>query len=114
MRWLLHGPMTSAVADALRRHGHAVESIDPMPQTPEELLKTAQQKQLDVVTTDASVVAAAKKFDRSIVFLQLAGSEIEQDDAIDRLFARYKRLSPGRIYTVTASRVKIRQISSAR
>jgi nucleoside-diphosphate-sugar epimerase len=114
MRWVLHGPMTSAVADALRRHGHAVESIDPKPKTPDELLKAAQQKQLDVLTTDASVVAAAKRFDRSIVFLQLAGSEVEQNDAIDRLFERYKRLSPGRIYTVTASRVKIRQISGAR
>jgi hypothetical protein len=114
MRWVLHGPMTSAVADALRRHGHVVESIDPMPKTPDELLKAARRKQLDVLTTDASVVAAAKRFDRSIVFLQLAGSEVEQNDAIDRLFERYKRLGPGRIYTVTASRVKIRQISGAR
>ena len=31
-------------------------------------------------------------------------------DAIDRLFARYKRLSPRRLYTVTATRVKIRQL----
>src|SRR5204862_5765543 len=111
---LLHGSMTNAVADALRRHGHAVESLDPMPQTPEELLEMARQKQLDVVTSDANLVNTAKRFERLIVFFQLSGSDVEQDDAIDRLFERYKRLSPGRIYTVTASRVKIRQISGAR
>jgi hypothetical protein len=44
------------------------------------------------------------------VFLQLEGGDVEQDDAIDRLFARYKRLSPGRMYTVTGTRVKIRQL----
>jgi len=106
--------MTNAVADALRRHGHAVESLDPMPQTPEELLEMARQKQLDVVTSDANAVNTPNRFERSMLFLQLSGSDVEQDDAIDRLFERYKRLSPGRIYTVTASRVKIRQISGAR
>jgi hypothetical protein len=114
MRWLLHGPMTSAVADALRRHGHAVDSVDPMPQTPKELLEMARQKQLDLVTTDASLVNTAKGFDRSIVFLQLSGNDAAQNDAIERLFARYKRLSPGRIYTVTASRVKVKQMPGAR
>jgi hypothetical protein len=49
-------------------------------------------------------------FGRSIVFLQLEGGDVEQDDAIDRLFKRYKRLSPGRLYTVTTSRVKVRQL----
>jgi hypothetical protein len=29
---------------------------------------------------------------------------------VDRLFDRYKRLSPGRLYTVTGSRVKVRQL----
>ena len=42
------------------------------------------------------------------MYLQLEGGDVEQDDAIDRLFARYKRLTPGRLYTVTASRVKVR------
>src|SRR4051812_31936875 len=106
MRWLLHGPMNGAVADALRRHGHAVEQLDSPPQRLDELLKTAHQKQLDVLTTDAALVAASAqlvtKFDRCVVFLQLQGGEVEQDDAIDRLFKRYKRLTPGRVYTVTA------------
>jgi hypothetical protein len=116
MRWVLHGPLTSAVADALKRHKHQVvaplESPDPT-----EFLKLAHKQQLDVLTADGALVDAiyAQKipFGRSIVFLQLKGSEVEQDDAIDRLFARYKRLTPGRLYTVTATRVKIRQLPSA-
>jgi hypothetical protein len=46
------------------------------------------------------------------VFLQLPGADVEQDDAIDRLFTRYKRLTPGRLYTVTETRVKVRQLPS--
>jgi hypothetical protein len=71
-------------------------------------------KQLDVVTNDAEIARSAsgleKKIDRSIVYLQLAGGDVEQDDAIDRLFARYKRLSPKKLYTVTETRVKVRQM----
>ena len=37
----------------------------------------------------------------------------DQGRAIERLFERYQRLTPGRLYTVTASRVKIRQLPGA-
>jgi hypothetical protein len=74
----------------------------------------ARAAQLDICTTDAALSAAPFLlkfwFNRSIVYLQLEGGEVEQDDAIDRLFARYKRLTPGRLYTVTGSRVKVRQL----
>jgi hypothetical protein len=118
MRWLLHGNLAPAVADALKRRGDTpltlaeagIETTDPA-----ELLKVAHQKQLDLMTTDTRLVnlpfeREGVAFGRSIVFLQLAGGEVEQDDAIERLFKRYKRLTPGRLYTVTASRVKIRQL----
>ena len=98
------------------RHGHTATPIDHSFDDSAELFKHAHQKQLDLITTDRSLVDHAgdlrKKFDRSIVYLQLAGGEIEQDDAIDRLFTRYKRLKPGMLYTVTETRVKIRQLSS--
>jgi len=119
MRWLLHGPMTTAVGEALRRHGHKaqdmIETGLPPASDPAQVLKAAQAGQLDVLTTDAVLSAAPFlmddfAFNRSIVYLQLEGGDVEQDDAIDRLFARYKRLSPGRLYTVTASRVKVRQL----
>jgi hypothetical protein len=110
--------MTSAVADALVRHGHVAKSMNDLNLPPEmssgDVLKAAAQAQLDIVTTnDALVVAPFEQgvaFPRSIVYLQLEGGDVEQDDAIDRLFKRYKRLTPGRLYTVTATRVKIRQL----
>ena len=122
MRWLLHGPMTTAVADALRRNGHQAtlmtEAGLPTETSPADVLLFAHKAQLDVLTTDGTLAEAPslldKPFGRSIVYLQLEGGDVEQDDAIDRLFDRYKRLSPGRLYTVTASRVKIRQLPGGR
>jgi hypothetical protein len=117
MRWLVHAAVTPAAVDALRRHGHqthtaAEAKVDPAGEI--EILKQAHKLQLDVITGDPALVAAAlgskSAFGRSIVFLQLAGGDVEQDDAIDRLFKRYKRLTPGRLYTVTETRVKIRQL----
>jgi CheY-like chemotaxis protein len=120
MRWLLHGSLAHAIAEALKRHGHQVTTLQDAKIESEdltELLQQAHKQQLDVITADAQVpdIVFQQKipFGRSIVFLQLAGGDVEQDDAIDRLFERYKRLSPGRLYTVTATRVKIRQLPSA-
>jgi hypothetical protein len=114
----MHGPMTSAVAEALVRHGHVAKTMSDLNLPPEasveDVLKIASAAQLDIVTTDGALVAAPFElgiaFPRSIVYLQLEGGDVEQDDAIDRLFERYKRLTPGRLYTVTGSRVKIRQL----
>ena len=118
MRWLLHGPMTSAVGDALKRHGHTVQDMLainlPPAASPGDVLKIANQGQLDILTTDAALAAAPFALDywfqRSIVYLQLEGGDVEQDDAVDRLFERYKRLTPGRLYSVTGTRVKVRQL----
>jgi hypothetical protein len=118
VRWLVHGNLTGAVAEALVRHGHVAQKpVDvglPEGAPAAEVFEAANGKQLDILTNDAELVKApfesAVKFGRSIVFLQLEGGDVEQDDAIDRLFKRYKRLTPGRLYTVTGSRVKIRQL----
>jgi predicted nuclease of predicted toxin-antitoxin system len=121
MRWLLHGNLTAAVGEALRRHGHVADSSEKLgidATDPSEVLKAANTKQLDIITADPKLADApfanGSRFDRSIVFLQLSGGEVEQDDAIDRLFERYKRLSPRRLYTVTETRVKIRQLPTSR
>ena len=119
MRWLLHGPMTSAVADALRGRGDTVvepAAVGVVPDAPHaDVLQAARKAQVDLVTTDAKLAEApfapeAPPFGRSIVYLQLEGGDVEQDDAVGRLFKRYKRLTPGRLYTVTGTRVKIRQL----
>ena len=122
MRWLVHGNLSSAVAEALVRHGHkahAPADVELAPDAPpEDVFVTAHAKQLDVVTNDPKLASAPfeseLKFGRSLVFLQLTGGDVEQDDAIDRLFTRYKRLTPGRMYTVTENRVKIRQLPGQR
>jgi len=89
-----------------------------MPAALEEVLRLAHQRQLDVVTTDAALASAATqlagRFDRCVVYIQVEGDDVEQDDAVDRLFERYKRLTPGKLYTVTGSRVKVRQLPGAR
>jgi len=110
--------MTSAVAEALVRHGHSAQNMTELGLPPEAdpavVLKTADAAQLDILTTDASLSAAVFAMDiwlkRSMVYLQLDGGDVEQDDAVDRLFTRYERLTPGRLYTVTGSRVKVRQL----
>ncbi len=118
MRWVLHGNLNAAVADALRRHEQQPFDFAQLgvaaQASPREVLKAAESKQLDVMTADGKLVHAIFDediwFNRAVVFLQLEGGDVEQDDAIDRLFKRYKRLSPGRLYTVTGSRVKVRQL----
>ena len=48
-----------------------------------------------------------------IILLINAPDASAQSAAIDRLFERYKRLSPKRLYTITPNRVKIRQLPGA-
>jgi hypothetical protein len=118
MRWLLHGKLTPAVAEALKRHEQTpvtlVEAGLTESSSLEEVIETAKKKQLDILTADGDLPDEVFKKDlylkRAIVFLQLKGEDVEQDDAIDRLFKRYKRLSIDRLYTVTETRVKVRQL----
>ena len=120
MRFLVIGqpPPAPAVAEALARHGHQAatpQSVGLTDDSPrEEIIKAAEKAQLDILTADQGLVEAPYQHEiwlkRTIVFLQLEGGEAEQDDAVDRLFERYKRLNPRRVYTVTGTRVKIRQL----
>jgi hypothetical protein len=120
VRFLLIGQpaLTPAVGEALVRHGHqavspqAVGLSNDSPR--EEVIKEAEKAQVDILTADQELAEAPYQhkiwFKRTIVFLQLEGGDVEQDDAIDRLFERYKRLTAKRLYTVTGTRVKIRQL----
>jgi hypothetical protein len=118
MRWLLHGNLAPAVAEAMKRHEQEVRTPTevelPEDAPPSEVFEAARKGQLEILTADAALAQApfesAVRFGRTMVFLNVEAGDVEQDDAIDRLFKRYKRLSPGRLYTVTGSRVKIRQL----
>jgi predicted nuclease of predicted toxin-antitoxin system len=121
MRWLFHGNLTPAAAEAMKRHQQETRTpaeIGLPPDAPTaDLLEAARKNQLEIMTTDAAMADAlfeiSSRFGRTIVLLRVGDGEIEQDDAIDRLFERYRRLSPGRLYTVTGGRVKIRQLPGA-
>lgn len=117
MRWLVHGDMPQQVIQSLRKHGHSVATVSELGLEAcdqAELLRHASKKQLEIITSDADLAVAACRgpsgFARTIVLLK----PDRFDDAVDRLFARYRRLSPGRLYTVTASRVKVRQLPGAK
>lgn len=124
MRLLLHGKLTAAVAEAMRSRGETVRQLGDVGLASDapvgDVLRAAHKDQADVLTTDTSLATAlfdradAPPFNRSIVFFRLEGGDVEQDDAVTRLFERYKRLTPGRLYTVTASRVKVRQLPGPR
>jgi hypothetical protein len=117
MRWLIDANLDPAVSKALVRHEQQVRdlaSLSLASPDPATLLATATKQQLELITANAAVIdyCFAEKiwFKRVMVYLQLPGGDVEQDDAVDRLFKRYKRLTPGRLYTVTATRVKVRQL----
>ena len=118
MQWLLHGSITPAVAEELARHEHKTHQVSELglkaDATPVEMLKSAAERQWDIMTTDAVLADAPFSenvlFSRTIVLLAVGAGDVEQDDAIERLFDRYKRLAPKRLYTVTPTRVKIRQL----
>jgi hypothetical protein len=109
MQWLLHGPLSDGVRTALIARGDSVHTIDltDIPQ----ILAEAQKKQWDVITAERALAQAQlngeTRFNRCIVLLLEPEA---QAGAVERLFTRYKRLTPGRLYTVTASRVKVRQL----
>jgi hypothetical protein len=109
------------VAEALVRHGHTTSTagdleINPAAE-PRELCQALVRHQRDLITTDAELISAIYEqqiwLKRTVVLLQVEPGDVEQDDAVDRLFARYKRLSPGRLYTVSGSRVKVRQLPTS-
>ena len=120
VRFLIHGQLRPTVKAAIERHGHSAttpaEATIAADLSPGELLTEAHAKQLDVITDDRALATFARstslKFARSLIFLQLAGEDVEHDDAIDRLFERFKAPKPHQLYTVTETRVKVQQLKS--
>lgn len=121
MRFLLHPEPGPRVAEVLRELGHAAAhradvglSDDP---TPPQVIEACRVRQHELLTAsreflDAVLPTSGRQevFGRVIVYLQDRPEEHEL--AIHRLFERYKRLAPGRLYTVTGGRVKVRQLPS--
>ena len=108
MQWFADRSVSEEIAQALADRQDLVHRSPDDSLTPLDVLDFAYAKQWDVITADPAVARAAVagklRFNRSIVLLKSA-------EDVERLFGRYKRLTPGRLYTVTASRVKVRQLS---
>lgn len=125
MRFLLHGNPHPDVQAALTRHEHAchtpleLSALTDAPEaaanTPALLLPLLEKKQWNLLTTDADFVhtlyETKQEFSGLIVFILDNPDQLDDHGkAIDRLFERYPRLTPKRLYTITPSRVKIRQL----
>jgi hypothetical protein len=134
MRFLVHGVIHPDTQAALIRRGHACHAgIELSEQTdaPAEmasdaalLLPALEKKQWALLTSDSEFVRQV--YEKGIAFSGVivllletgeggeGGSLAGQAEGIERLFARYPRLTPRRLYTVTPNRVKIRQLPGAR
>ena len=110
------------MATALAELGHVTARLPafhlPEEATPVQILHICRVKQHELITAARELVDTVlpgsgrrEVFGRILVYLQDRPEEHEL--AIHRLFERYKRLTPGRLYTVTGGRVKIRQLPSA-
>ncbi len=126
MRFLVHGDIHADALAAMARHEQVcqtmaevapiVDGVSESLASPGELLPLLQKKQLQLLTTDTAFLNALyeeKILFSGVIVLLLDAEEGKQAGAIDRLFERYPRLTPRRLYTVTGSRVKIRQLPGA-
>ncbi|NNM87014.1 MAG: hypothetical protein HKL95_00675 [Phycisphaerae bacterium] len=130
MQFFLHGKFDPGVAEKLKAAGHqahtATELARGVSGEPDaadfsdqrDLLVAIAARQWMLLTNQRDLVQQA--CDQRLpgpaimVLLVSAGSPAAQSQAIDRLFARYPRLSPGRLYTITPNRVKVRQLPQPR
>ena len=130
MRFFLHGQFDAGVAEKLKAAGHQVHAPAELnldvPGEPgaadfsdqRDFLAAIAARQWMLLTNQRDLVqqACAQRLPGPAIMVLLvsAGSPAAQSAAIDRLFARYPRLSPGRLYTITPNRVKVRQLPQPR
>ncbi|MEM7806610.1 MAG: hypothetical protein AAF561_00695 [Planctomycetota bacterium] len=121
MRFLLPDDAADDVRQAFTEAGHKVVSpTDIELSTGASAIdrrEAARRHQLELVVTnrqslDAVLPSSGNKatFGRTLIFLNSGPSDAPL--AVHRLFGRYKRLSPGRLYSVSPQRVKVSQLPS--
>jgi len=124
MRFLIHGAVKPEAGAALVQQEHACHALAELldgaaaadvGSDPAELLGLLEKRQWNLLTTDRALVNTV--YENKIAFagvivliLDDPETPADQAQAVARLFERYKRLTPRRLYTVTPSRVKIRQL----
>ena len=122
MRFLLAGDIDDVTAGELGELGHrAARPADlglPPDAAPLDLREAARRHQYELVVADRAALEMVlptsgrrEVFGRVLVHLAVAPPD--RPLAAARLFERYKRLTPGRLYTVTAARVKVAQLPAS-
>jgi len=128
MRFLIHGAVHPDAVAAMKKHEQACHTMlelssetdapNEVGDSPMELCKVLEKKQWNLLTTDGDFVH--KLYEEHVIFTGVIVFIVDdpvvlkdQGPAVDRLFERYPRLTPRRMYTVTASRVKVRQLPGA-
>ncbi len=127
MHFFVHGAVSPDAQEALLKHEQRVHTAielsaaetdvpGELEENPRELFKILQQKQWHLFTTDTALIhrifEEKIEFPGGIIVLMLDNPDVlnDQGAAVDRLFDRYKRLTVKRLYTITASKIKIRQL----
>jgi hypothetical protein len=125
MQWLLYGNLPTGLAEDLVLRGHKTHLPADLTLTADatlpDIVNAAAAAQWDILTADPALPALLfgppeelpRMFGRSVVLIQPQAGEAPHD-ILERLFKRYPRLTPWRLYTVTPSRVKIRQLPRRR
>jgi hypothetical protein len=128
MRFFIHGAVLPEAPAALAKRAHVCHGLPELAadaqalaaaeHDPAVLLALLGQRQWHLLTTDAALVRdlyEQKTPFGGVIVLLLPDPDVAHDQgrAIARLFERYQRLTPGRLYTVTPNRVKIRQLPGA-
>lgn len=119
LRFLLYGNFGDDTAAQFSAQGHvAVTPADldlPADVGPKQVREAARKQQYELVVPDRGTLdellsgsARREVFGRVIVFLR--DEPADHALAVMRLFDRYKRLTPGRLYTVSSGRVKASQL----
>ncbi|MCL2647029.1 MAG: hypothetical protein FWD61_08485 [Phycisphaerales bacterium] len=129
MQFFLHGGIHPDTQTALLKNKHVCHTLlefaedsaasEEMVNDPMRFVPLLAKKQWNLITTDADFVR--QLYEHKIAFdgiiVQIVESPADdprmQITAIPRLFERYPRLTPRRLYMVTRSRVKIRQLPGA-
>ena len=119
LRFVLYGTFGDGTAEQFREGGHVAvkpaeldldAAADPL-----AVREAARKQQYELVVADRQTLdallpksAARETFGRVLVFLR--DDPADHALAVLRLFERYKRLTPGRLYTVSSGRVKVDQL----
>ncbi|MEM6560205.1 MAG: hypothetical protein AAF656_01280 [Planctomycetota bacterium] len=110
MRFLPHNLPEDVVA-TLTELGHTHEPVPPGDLQPLELFKLCRSRQAELLTTDGGLAEQA-----SIALLGKTRLAVHLREpvpgAVRKLFDRFKRLTPGRLYTATASHAKVKQLAA--